>query len=155
LESPRKRQAKAFISYSHQDRTYLDRLMVHLKPLMRKGLLDVWVDTRIKTGDRWQEAIQNALENSSIAILLISADFMASDFIVDNELPPLLSRAEVKGTKVLPVVLSPCRFDRDPMLSRFQSANPPDRPLSSMSHDEREAVYDRLMSDIEKTNESV
>ena len=142
---------KAFISYSHHDATYLERLMVHLKPLTRKGLLDVWVDTEIKVGDKWQMEIQSALENANIAILLVSADFMASDFIVDNELPPLLSKAEVTGTRILPVILAPCRFSRDKSLSRFQSVNAPEYPLSSMNHDEREAIYDQLTSEIEKT----
>lgn len=140
---------KAFISYSHKDKVYLDRLMVHLKPLVKKGLIDIWVDTKIKTGDQWQKEIENALTASSISILLISADFMASDFIVDNELPPLLSKAEVKGTKILPVILSPCRFSREPTLSCFQAANSPDEPLSAMSDDKREVIYDQLAHDIE------
>ncbi len=53
--------------------------------------------TKIKAGDKWKEKIERALEKSAIAILLISADFLASDFIVDNELPPLLKSAEGKG----------------------------------------------------------
>lgn len=144
------RQTTAFISYSHRDKVYLDRLLVHLKPIMQKGLLDVWVDTRIKSGDRWKDAIKDALENASIAILLVSADFLASDFIVDNELPPLLSRAEVAGTRIIPVVLSPCRFARDLGLNRFQAVNSPARPLSSMASDERESIYDQLVQDIER-----
>ncbi len=139
----------AFISYSHQDRLYLDRLLVHLQPLTRNGSLDVWADTKIKTGDRWREEITKALSSSRIAVLLISADFMASDFIINNELQPLLAAAEVKGTKILPVIVSPCRFSREPSLSRFQAANPPSEPLSSMSQDRREVIYDGLAKDIE------
>ena len=142
---------KAFISYSHKNRTYLERLMVHLKPLTKKGLIDVWVDTKIKTGDQWEKEIEKALTESSIIILLISADFMASDFIVDNELPPLLSKAEVQGTKILPVIISPCRFSREKSLSRFQAANSPNEPLSAMSEDEREIIYDKLASEIEQS----
>ncbi len=145
---------KAFISYSHKNKSYLDRLLVHLKPLIRKGLIDIWADTRIKTGDHWREEIQKALREARIAILLISADFMASDFIVKNELPPILADAEIKGTKVLPVVISPCRFSREPSLTRFQAANSPSEPLSSMSENEREQIYDQLAHDIEKSLES-
>ncbi len=145
---------KAFISYSHKDKHYFDRLMVHLKPLTKKGLIDVWADTQIKTGDNWEKEIEGALTKSSIAILLISADFLASDFIVDNELPPLLSKAEVKGTRILPVIISPCRFSREPTLSSFQAANPPNEPLSSMNDDKREVIYDQLASDIESTLEN-
>lgn len=145
------RNPKVFISYSHQDREYLDRLNVHLKPLAREGLLDIWQDTRLKTGDEWKAEIEKALSDASIAILLISADFLASDFIVDNELPPLLSKAEVEGTRILPLIVSPCRFSRDVNLSRFQATNGPKTPLSGMVHAEREAVYDHLMSEIELT----
>jgi TIR domain len=145
---------RAFISYSHSDQEYLDRLMVHLKPLMKKGLIDIWSDKKIKTGDQWKVEIEAALTEASISILLISADFMASDFIVDNELPPILAKAEVKGTKILPVILSPCRFSREPTLNRFQAANSPSEPLSGLSFVEREVVFDKLASDIERTLEN-
>ena len=141
----------AFISYSHKDKVYLDRLMVHLKPLAKKGLIDIWVDTKINTGNQWKVEIEKALEKSSISILLVSADFMASDFIVDNELPPLLSKAEVNGTQILPVIISPCRFSREPTLNRFQAANSPSEPLSSMSEDEKEKIFDNLANDIENS----
>jgi len=140
---------KAFISYSHSDSEYLKRLQVHLKPLEKKGLVDIWQDTKIKTGDKWEEKIAKALSEANIAILLISADFLASDFIVDNELPPLLTKAEVQGTKIVPVIISPCRFSRDKSLSSFQTVNTPDNPLSLMTKNERESIYDKIAADIE------
>ena len=102
-----------FVSYCHQDKEYIDRLLVHLKPLEQDGRVDLWVDTGIHAGDLWKKEIEKALEQSSIAILLVSADFLASDFIRNNELPPILKSAESKGTRILPVVLKPCRFSRD------------------------------------------
>jgi hypothetical protein len=74
---------------------------------------------------------------------------MASDFIVENELPPILSNAEVNGTKIIPVILSHCRFSREPTLNRFQAANLPSEPLSTASQEERESIYDKLASEIE------
>jgi hypothetical protein len=145
----KKNKPKAFISYSHADREYLDRLMVHLKPLEKEGLLDIWEDSKIKTGDYWENEIDTALAEANIAILLISADFLASDFIVNNELPPLLAKAEVKGTRVVPVILSHCRFSRDQLLNRFQAVNSPNEPLSIMDYNAREAIYDKLSLDIE------
>ncbi|EGR4159191.1 TPA: toll/interleukin-1 receptor domain-containing protein [Vibrio cholerae] len=147
--SPVVKRHKAFISYSHSDREYLDRLLVHLKPLKNLGLIDIWEDSQIKTGDQWLNQIKTALEQSNIAILLISADFLASDFIVNNELPPLLSNAEVQGTKIVPVIVSPCRFARDPQISKFQAVNNPSTPLSTMQEYEREVIYDKLASEIE------
>src|SRR5919206_3866920 len=124
-------RTKVFISYSHADQDWLDRLQRHLKPLVREGRLDYWDDTHIRPGDDWQQEIRTALDTAQVAVLLISADFFASDFIDENELPPLLDAAKVKGVRILPVILSPSRFARNPSLARFQAVNTPDRPLSA------------------------
>ncbi|MFA0162294.1 hypothetical protein BCT47_25250 [Vibrio splendidus] len=146
---PSIQRQKVFVSYSHADRTYLDRLLVHLKPLEKQGSLDVWEDSKIMTGAHWQSEIDKALQQANIAILMISADFLASDFIVNNELPPLLTKAEVQGTKIVPVIVSPCRFVREQSLNKFQAVNNPTTPLSQISIHEREAIYDKLSQDIE------
>lgn len=139
-----------FISYSHQDKKYLDRLRVHLKPLEKQGLIELWDDTRIQTGDLWRNEISTALENAAIAILLISADFLASDFITENELPPLLNNAEKKGTKILPVILKASRFEREKSLSQFQALNPPSNPISNMNEHEQEVLWNALSLTIEE-----
>ncbi|WP_240744256.1 toll/interleukin-1 receptor domain-containing protein [Desulfopila sp. IMCC35006] len=138
-----------FISYSHEDQKHLKRLHVHIKPLEKKGLVDVWDDTKLKTGEKWRNQIESALSKAAIAILIISADFLASDFIVDNELPPILKKAELEGTLVLPVILKPCRFLREDMLSQFHALNPPDKPILSMSEVEQEEMWDKLSRTIE------
>jgi hypothetical protein len=138
-----------FISYSHEDKDHLKRLHVHLKPLQKNGLVDIWDDTKIRTGQKWQEEIKIALSRAAIAILIISADFLASDFIVENELPPILKRAELEGTKIMPVILKPCRFLREKHLSQFQALNFPDKPLLSLSEIEQEETWDRLSQTIE------
>ena len=77
-----------FISYSHKDRKYVERLQVHLKPFVRSGQVEIWDDTKIQVGMNWSEAIRRALASAKVAILLISADYLASDFIALDELPP-------------------------------------------------------------------
>ena len=77
-----------FISYCHRDTAWLDRLKIHLRPLVRRTSLDLWDDSRISPGQAWQKEIAGALARADVAILLVSADFLASDFIVNNELPP-------------------------------------------------------------------
>src|SRR5262249_30999661 len=138
-----------FISYSHSDAEYLDRLLVHLKPLEKEGLIDLWVDTRLRAGDRWRKEIDKALQRAMVAILLVSADFLASDFITDNELPPLLRDAEERGTRVIPLIVKPCRFTRDKNLRHFQSVNDPKRALVLLSAGDQEVIYDQVATEVE------
>lgn len=150
---PATKAKKIFISYNHKDHEYLDRLMVHLKPLEKKGLIDTWVDTKLQAGDKWKSEIEMALKSARVGILLISADFLASDFIVDNELPPMLRAAEGNGTLIVPVILKSCRFTREKSLREFQSINSPDEPLCLMDENERELIYDMVAQRIEDTFE--
>jgi hypothetical protein len=133
-----------FISYSHKDKSTLDRLLVHLKPLTDSGLVQLWVDTSLQPGDKWKQQIESRLRHCSVAILLISPDFLASDFIVRNELPPILRRVKESGTTILPIIVSPCRYARDASLSSFQSVNSPDNPLALMSEAERDKALDQV-----------
>lgn len=130
-----------FISYSHADAEHLQRLRVHLRPFERDGLVEVWADTRIRPGQRWRQEIGSALERAAVSILLVSADFLASDFIADNELPPLLKAAQEKGLKILPVVLKPCAFLELDELSQFQAFNDPNLPLINLAEGEREKLW--------------
>ena len=140
-----------FISYSHSDREYLDRLLVHLKPLEKDGLIDLWVDTRLRPGDRWKKEIEKALGKATAAILLVSADFLASDFITDNELPPILRSAEMKGTRIIPVIVKPCRFSRDRNLRHFQALNDPKDALILLPVGQQESYYDALAAEVERS----
>lgn len=137
---------KVFISYSHQDKDFFKRLQVHLKALERNGQLDVWSDQKLKSGDDWRKEIATALQSASVAILLISADFLASEFIAKNELPVLLDGAEKRGTRIIPVILKPSAFPRTAELARFQAVNDPAKPLIRMSHAGREEIWDKVAS---------
>ena len=139
-----------FISYCHTDLDYLKRLQIHLRPLEKENVIDLWDDTKIKAGSKWRKEIERALDRAGIAILLISADFLASDFIVDNELPPLLKTAEQKGAIILPVIIKPCRFARDKNLSQFQAINNPARPIQGLSEVEQEELYARICERVEQ-----
>jgi len=83
-------------------------------------------------------------------VLLVSADFLASDFIATNELPPLLQAAEAHGTLILPLILDHCRFEKTEGLSRFQAVNNPSRPLATLDRSQREKWFDKLSRIIEK-----
>jgi len=98
---------------------------------------------KVLPGAIWREEINKALLCAKVAILLVSADFLASKFIAENELPPLLAAARIDGAIILPVILSPCRFT-DTELSQFQAVNSPSKPIISMSLNDKERIWDKV-----------
>jgi hypothetical protein len=115
---------------------------------MRDSIAEIWDDTRVEAGDAWRVEIRKAIEGAAVAVLLISADFLASDFIVTEELPALLEAAERRGLRILQIVVSPSRLERT-SLAQFQAVNSPDEPLVSMNDYRREALLDRVAQRIE------
>jgi hypothetical protein len=140
-------KTKVFISYSHTDGEWLERLRVHLKPL--KKSLDIWDDGRIKPGSVWLEEIRAALEEARVAVLLVSADFLASDFITGVEVPALLKSAREGGTEILILILSPSAFSTFAELSKYQTVNGPNAPLLGMTKVEQESVFVSTASFVE------
>lgn len=139
-----------FISYSRRDRPWLEQLQDHLKALARHGAIDAWDDTRIKTGDDWRVEIERALRRAEAAVLLISRHFLASDFIADNELPPLLEAAEKRGVRILPLHVGPSVIEHHPELAKFQAVNAPERALSGLTEHEQDKVLVKLADDIRR-----
>lgn len=139
-----------FLSYSHNDSDWLNRVKIHLNVLnFENDNLEVWDDTRIKSGTKWKEEITKVLNKCKIAILLISTDFLGSDFIRNDELPTLLKNAERKGTIILPLIIHPSRFLKSKNLSVFQAVNDPQKPLSKLSPPEQEDILVKLTDDVE------
>lgn len=141
---------KVFISYAHSDAKVLDRLRVHLKPLEKQSRIVAWSDQNIRAGGKWKEEIAKNIDHAAVAVLLVSADFLASDFIVDHELPPLLLKAEADGTRIIPVIVKPCGFTRQEALSSFQALNDPKHPLLALSEMDQERLYDQIAMEIYK-----
>jgi hypothetical protein len=146
-------RTNVFISYSHEDRRWLDRLRVHLRPLERDGIIDAWDDNRIRPGALWRREISEALNVAKIAVLLVSADFIASDFVTTNELPLLLSAAKAEGSTVLTVIVSPCLLPQE--LTEFQALNSPDRPLNQVSKSEQERIFVNLARAVQEAVSNV
>lgn len=138
-------RSRIFISYSHRDQRYLDELRAHLAYYEKKGDIDFWDDTRIKAGSRWYREIEKAITSARIAILLVSADYLASKFIQERDLPFLLEAALAKDVTILSVILRPCAFQDTP-LAQFQSVNSPSKPLSSMDKSKQNAVWVKVVA---------
>ena len=112
--------ADVFVSYSHKDLKWKERLLVQLSVLQKEHLLDVWDDGRIDAGGDWYSEIQQALASAKVAILLVSANFLSSDFVLKEEVPQLLERRHKEGLGVIPVVITPCVWQRVEWLKKMQ-----------------------------------
>lgn len=99
---------KAFISYSHRDSEALGRLHVHLAPLRREGRLEAWFDREILAGDELDDEIKEQLESCELFLLLVSPDFLNSDYCVDTEMTRALERHDAGDARVVPIIVEPC-----------------------------------------------
>ncbi len=141
---------KIFISYAHVDEKFHNRLMTHLSVLKKYiGGFEEWSDKKIHAGQHWKEEIEKALNEANIAILLVSTDFLASDFIKNNELPPILRKAEAENTTVLCLLVEPSLFLKSE-LAEFQAINKPEMTLADMTKPAQERVFLELMDEIER-----
>jgi nucleoside phosphorylase/tetratricopeptide (TPR) repeat protein len=101
-----------FISYSHQDEEWKNKLLPHLHALEMAGVeMQVWHDRKIDGGDKWYPEIEHAMANAAVAVLLVSPDFLASEFCVKQEVPAFLKRQENDGMLLLPLLLRPCAWE--------------------------------------------
>lgn len=137
-----------FISYSHKDTEWLEEVKTHIKPLERYYGIEEWDDKKLRTSDRWKVEISKVLNEATIAILLVSPYFVASDFIVNNELQPLLENANKKGVKIMPVMVSPCETLEESGLLYYQASNGPDKTLIEMNKGEVHRTLSKLVKDI-------
>jgi len=99
---------RAFISYSHHDKAALDRLHVHLKNLTRAGHIETWYDRDILAGSELNAEIERELEAADLFLLLVSPDFIASDYCVEREMKRALERHAAGEARVVPIIVEEC-----------------------------------------------
>jgi hypothetical protein len=121
---------QVFVSYSHVDEADRVRLDVHLAPLVREGLIDLWSSRAIAPGSDWERDVENELAHADIVILLVTADFVASVFCFEKELTAALQRQQQGGVRILPVLVKPVDFAHMPF-GRFQILPRDLRPIST------------------------
>lgn len=132
-------RTQVFIGHAASDRRWFDRVRAHLAPPEHRKLIATWDESRIRPGAVRNQVIAEAIATARVAILIVSADFLASDHLRKRILIPSLAAADRKELTLLPLIVRPCLFDQEPSLSKYQPVNP-DKPLDALPPAEQEGV---------------
>lgn len=138
---------KIFFSYSKFDREYLEQLLRHLSVLRRKGKIAAWDDHQILPGEAWDGVIKTQLIEADIILLLISADFLSTDYIWDVEIKTAMERHDQKSATVVPIVLRPCSWEDTPF-GKLNGLPSKAKPVSS--YGDRDQAWLEVVQGIER-----
>jgi hypothetical protein len=128
-------QETIFVSSSHRDRKWVDQLRTFLQPLVRSRSMVFWDDRQLAAGESWEEAIEDAMSRARIAVVLVSAYYLASKY-AERELDALVRRARSGQLKFIWILVEPCDWHQSP-LREFQAAHDVARPLSTLRAPQR------------------
>lgn len=143
-----------FISYSHKDETEKEKLVSHLGVLRGAGLIDLWSDDQIIGGGDWESDINIAINKAHVAVLLISDNFLNSEFILGKEVPALLQRRKTEGVTVFPLIAKACAWRQVDWLAKMNVRPKNGKPVWSDngSHvdDDLAAISDEIALIVKK-----
>lgn len=149
-EAVGKEAVRVAFSYAHKDEELRDQLETHLKLLQRQGVISTWHDRKIMPGDKWAGVIDDNFKRADLILLLVSADFAASDYCIETEMKTALER-EAKGeAKVVPVILRACEWDSAPF-SKLQALPKDGKPVTSWLN--RDEAWNDVAKGIKKVLE--
>jgi hypothetical protein len=136
------------ISYSHQDEVWMRRLLTHLKPFEVMRMLWVFSDASISAGIAFSREILKAIDNAQVVVLLVSADFLSSDFIREVELPRILERYRAGKLQIFPILVHDAAWDWIPWLRELQMRPWNATPLAARNHTGREKELANVVREI-------
>lgn len=108
------RPLHVFLSYSHKDERSVEQLLAHLSLLKREGIIRTWHDRRIEPGTAWNDKIERELKRADLILILLSADFLDSDYCYDIEVTTALEMHDRREARLIPLVLRPCDWESAP-----------------------------------------
>ncbi|MBI5633482.1 MAG: TIR domain-containing protein [Nitrospirae bacterium] len=132
-----------FISYSHKDEAWKDRFKPHLKMLEQLDQLVIWDDRKIDAGDTWYPELKEAMDSASVAVCLISPDYLSSDFCVKEEVPYLLEKREEGALSVIPILIRPCYYKAVSWLKAIQMLPDDDKSVSANYKDDWDTPFEK------------
>lgn len=131
-----------FFCYARKDKALLNELKTHLRPLQRQGIIEVWDDGAISAGTEWEQEIAKHLDAAQVILLLVSPDFMNSDYCYSVEMKRAIERHERKEAHIIPVIVDHVYWQIDP-LSKLQALPTDGKPVMSNSWQSlNEALFD-------------
>src|SRR6266571_2896146 len=143
---------EVFYSYAHKDEPFRAELENHLSLLRRQGLITVWHDRHILPGTHWAQAIDEHLERASIILLLISADFLASDYCYGVEMKRVLERHQANEARVIPILLRSVDW-KDAPFAYLQALPTDAKPISTWRN--RDAAFTDIAAGIRRVIEDL
>jgi hypothetical protein len=136
-------QKSVFISYAHEDKRWVDELLTHLKPWVKDRRVNVWSDRDIGPGTLWRTEIEQALEEAAVSVMIVTPSLLASDFVVDEEMPRILERSAQGTTRLVWIAAEPSAVEAT-SLAAYQAVNDPSRPLSTLSRPDRQRALNGI-----------
>ncbi|WP_059002295.1 phosphorylase family protein [Leptolyngbya sp. NIES-2104] len=138
--APKTSEVEIFFSYAHEDEVLRDKLATHLTTLQRQGIIRQWHDRQIGAGKEWEGEIDRHLNTAHVILLLVSADFIASDYCFDKEVKRAMERHAVGEARVIPIVLRPVDLDGMPF-NKLQTLPKDRKPVTTWANQD-EAFLD-------------
>ncbi|HEY9824683.1 MAG TPA: TIR domain-containing protein [Stenomitos sp.] len=151
-EPPVEDPLNVFISYSHKDDELRVALETQLANLKRQKKITAWTDRAIEGGQEWETHIKQQLESAQIILLLISPDFMASDYCYDIEMQRAITRHDEGTARVIPVILRPCDW-KDSPFSKLQALPKEAKPITTWS--DRDSAFLDVVQGIRRAVDSL
>jgi internalin A len=142
---------RIFYSYSHKDEALRDELETHLKLFQRAGLIESWHDRQITAGIEWKGEIDENLERADIILLLISADFLASDYCFDVEWRRAYERYRDGSARVVPIIVRDVKWTSklcDDLFSGMQALPKDGRAVTTWS--DRDTAWRSVAEGLER-----
>lgn len=139
---------KLFISYSHADAALLSVLKTHLRPLERAGLIAPWFDGYLLPGDNIDTSVRQALDSAELIALLVSADFVASEYCYDIEMKSAVQRHEAGAARVVPIIARECQWQSTPF-GRLVAVPTDGKPIMSPRWSDKDEAWTIVARGIE------
>ena len=130
-KSPSSDAVEIFFSYSHEDEELRDKLAKHLKLMQRQGVINAWHDRKIMPGTEWKNQIDTHLDAAQVILLLISTNFIASDYCYDLEMKRAMERHQVGEAMVIPIILRPVENWQNSPFGKLQALPKDGKPVNT------------------------